>query len=156
MVAAEGAGADDRDANGVGHGLLDGGFDGFTAARVEVEELSDGVFAFGGGGSGKAGGGTAGAGLDVGVRGEEFEQVERDVFGAAGGGGGGAGVHVGLSMSPLMVAGRCAGLQWRGDGREQKRVLRFAQDDKGLLEMTRNLLRVTSDFAGHGKEVCSG
>ena len=117
VVAAEGACADDRDANGAGHGLLDGGFDGLTAASVEVQELGDGVFALGGGGCGETGGRVAGAGLDVGVRGEEFEQIERDVFRAAGGGGGGAGVHVGLSLSPLMVAGWGAGVQCAGVGR---------------------------------------
>ena len=49
MVAAEGTSTDDGYAEWIGHKLfeVDRGFDGFAAAGVEFEELSDGFFVFG-------------------------------------------------------------------------------------------------------------
>ncbi len=90
VVAAEGAGADDRYAEWVRHSLFgggDGSFDCLTAASVEVQDLGDLVFCFGCGWDAEPGGCACGAGLEVGVGGDELEEVEGDVFGAAERGG---------------------------------------------------------------------
>ena len=58
-------------------------FDGLAAASVELEQVIDLVFGLGGCGQAESGGGGRGA-ADVGVSGNELEQVEGDVFGAAG------------------------------------------------------------------------
>lgn len=89
MVAAEGAGTDDRDARYAlerGQGLLlcggGGRFHGLAAAGVELEKLGDLVFSLGGARRPEACRCTAGA-ADVRVRRDELEQVESDVFRAA-------------------------------------------------------------------------
>jgi len=86
VVASEGSSADDgyTGCSGSGH-LLQRGFDGLAAPGVELEEAGDLVFRLGGGGCDEAG--RAGAlGANVGVGGDELEQVERDVFRTACGG----------------------------------------------------------------------
>ena len=71
----------------VGHYFSNGGFDGFAAAAVEVEQVGDLVFWLGAGRDAEAG--AAGGLLAyVGVGGDELEQVEGDIFRAAGGAGG--------------------------------------------------------------------
>ncbi len=65
------------------------------------------VFPLGGGGKAEARGGGGGLVADVGVGGDEFEEIEGDVFRAAGGEERGAGFHRYLSMRGVMsmVAG---------------------------------------------------
>lgn len=96
MIAAKGAGTDDRDGKW-SHGLLlgRGRLDSLTATSVELQKLGDLVLGLGRRRWTEAGGSGAGA-ADVGVRGDELEQVESDVFGATGRGVG-AGIHECLS-----------------------------------------------------------
>src|SRR5581483_2551894 len=78
-------------------------------AGVELEELIDLVLGFGGAGCDETSRGAAGA-ADVGVRGDELEQIEGDVFRAASQVG--AGFHVCLSeLLKLMVAVAPSGVQ---------------------------------------------
>ena len=82
-------------------------FDGYTAAGVEVEELGELVFGLGGRGKAEAGGGSA-LGAEVGVSGNELEEIESDVFRAARSGGGVAGFH--RSLSEHVAKGDGSGL----------------------------------------------
>jgi hypothetical protein len=90
VVAAEDACADDGDAewDGLALGclqnpaLLHRSLNRLTAAGVERKQLGDLVVGLGGGCDAKAGG-AGGLGADVGLRGDELEQIERDVLGAA-------------------------------------------------------------------------
>ena len=63
----------------------DGGFDGFAAAGVEVEEGGDLVLGFRCGGGAESGGGGTGGTSYVGCGGDELEEVEGDVFGTTSG-----------------------------------------------------------------------
>ncbi len=86
VIAAKSAGADDGHAERFGHRLLLGGvrgFDGYTAAGVEIEELRDLIFGPGGGLHAEAGGAGSGTGFEIGVGGDELEEIKGDVFGAA-------------------------------------------------------------------------
>jgi hypothetical protein len=71
-------------------------FDGYAAAGVELEELGELIFGLGGGGKSEAGRGGA-FGAEIGVGGNEFEEIESDVFRAARSGGAVAGFHKSLS-----------------------------------------------------------
>jgi len=62
-----------------------GSFDGFAAAGVELEELRDLIFRLRAGGDAEAGNRGTGGGFEIGVSGNELEQVESDVFGTASG-----------------------------------------------------------------------
>lgn len=66
-------------------------FDSLAAAGVELQQMIDLILRFGGGGEAETGGCGRGAAY-VGVTGDEFEEVESDIFGAAGGGKG-SGFH---------------------------------------------------------------
>jgi hypothetical protein len=102
------------------------GFDGYAAACVEIEQLGELIFGLGSRGQAEtSGGGTLGA--EVGVGGDEFEEIESDVFRAARGGGAVAGVH--KSLSKHVAKGDGSGLaemvatwDWmRGGRRVRKR-----------------------------------
>lgn len=101
VVATEGAGADDGDAKRWHGGLLRGrrcgGFHGGAAACVESEDVVDLIFGLDGRRDAEAGRG-GGLGTEIGVRGDELEQVEGDVLGAAC-------VGVGADVHRAMVAG---------------------------------------------------
>jgi hypothetical protein len=71
-------------------------FNGYAAAGVELEELGELIFGLGSGGKAEAGRGGA-FGAEVGVSGNEFEEIESDVFGAARSGVAVAGFHKSLS-----------------------------------------------------------
>ncbi len=109
MIAAECARADDGDAEGRhglllrGRGRVDGGFHGGAATCVEREDVVDLIFGLGGRRDAEAGCG-GGLGAEVGVRGDELEQVEGDVLGAAC-------VGVGADVHRAMVAGVPDGVQ---------------------------------------------
>ncbi len=77
----------------VGGGLYSG-----ATAGVEVEDLRDLVFGFGGRGKAEAGGCGGGFAAEVRVGGDELEQVKSDVFRAASGVAG-AGFHRCLSSA---------------------------------------------------------
>jgi hypothetical protein len=64
---------------------LQGRFDGFAAAGVEVEDLRDLIFRSGCGRETEAGGGRIFV-AEVGVGGDELEEVESDVFRTTGSG----------------------------------------------------------------------
>jgi hypothetical protein len=88
MIAAEGAGADDGEADGrqiMSCHLRSAAalaFDDLEAACVELEQVRDLVFGLGAGWSGKAGGSGRGTADVCGGR-DEFEEIEGDVFVAA-------------------------------------------------------------------------
>ena len=71
-------------------------FNGYAAAGVELEQLGELIFGLGGGGKAEAGGGSA-LGAEVGVGGNELEEIESDVFRAARSGVVIAGFHKSLS-----------------------------------------------------------
>lgn len=81
VIAAEGSGSDDGYAEWMegGHLFL---FDGFATTSVELEEMGDLIFGFCTAGNAEAGSACAFA-ADIGLGCDEFEQIERDVLGAA-------------------------------------------------------------------------
>jgi hypothetical protein len=80
----------------LGCGAGQGRFNGYAAAGVELEQL--GYLIFGLGTRGKAEAGRRGAfGAEIGVGGNEFEEIESDVFRAARCGVAIAGFHKSLS-----------------------------------------------------------
>ena len=92
MIAAEGAYTNDSNAYGGGsHGLFfgtgrsDGRIDGLATTNIEVEDLSDLVLGLGAGSRSEAGCGGDRFVAEVGVSGDELEEIESDVFRAASG-----------------------------------------------------------------------